>query len=60
MIQNNPDGFELAFDKYLDGPHYDKYNNVMWEMVRESFIAGWKAAGGAEPMTRKPEPGEDL
>ena len=41
--------FELAFSQFLDRPEYDEAENALFDIVREAFLAGWKAARG-EPL----------
>ena len=48
----NPD-FEKAFSDFLDRREYDQAKNALFAMVRISFLAGWKAAGGAPPRPQK-------
>ena len=43
------DQFEGAFSDFLDRHEYDEAESALFSMVRISFLAGWKAAGGAEP-----------
>ncbi len=38
--------FETAFDNFLERREYDQAENALFSMVRISFLAGWKAAGG--------------
>ena len=40
------DDFEKAFCDFIDRREYDQAENAMFAMVRISFLAGWKAAGG--------------
>ena len=42
----NSDGFEKAFNDFLERKEYDQAENALFEMVRISFAAGWLAAGG--------------
>lgn len=41
--------FEKAFSDFLDRREYDQAENALFSMVRISFLAGWKAAGGDPP-----------
>lgn len=45
--------FEKAFSDFLDRREYDEAENALFEMVRISFLAGWKAAGGEPPKPQK-------
>jgi hypothetical protein len=55
--------FEKVFSDFIARREYDEAQNALFEMVRISFQAGWKAAGGdpppAQPVLRlvpiKPE-----
>lgn len=55
--------FEKAFSEFIDRQEYDEAQNALFEMVRISFQAGWKAAGGDPPpsqpvlqlITKKPK-----
>ena len=38
--------FETAFGDFIDRHEYDEAENALFAMVRISFMAGWKAAGG--------------
>ena len=41
--------FEQAFSDFLSRPEYDYAENALFDIVRASFEAGWKAARG-EPL----------
>lgn len=45
--------FEKAFSDFLDRHEYDQAENALFAMVRISFLAGWKAAGGSPPKPQK-------
>lgn len=45
--------FEKAFSDFLDRREYDEAENALFSMVRISFLAGWKAAGGEPPKPQK-------
>ena len=45
--------FEKAFSDFLDRREYDEAESALFEMVRISFLAGWKAAGGELPKPQK-------
>ena len=47
------DQFEKAFSDFLDGREYDQAENALFSIVRISFLAGWKAAGGDPPPPQK-------
>ena len=47
------DTFEKAFSNFLDRREYDQAENALFAMVRISFVAGWKAAGGEPPPPQK-------
>ncbi len=38
--------FEKAFSDFLDSRSYDDADNAMFQLSRDSFEAGWKAACG--------------
>ncbi len=40
--------FEEEFEEFVESADYDTAENTLFEMIRKSFIAGWKAAGGDE------------
>lgn len=40
--------FEKEFEKFVESADYDTAENALFEVIRKSFIAGWKAAGGDE------------
>lgn len=50
MMSND---FEKAFGDFLDRREYDQAENALFAMVRISFLAGWKAAGGDPPQPQK-------
>ena len=50
MMSND---FEKAFGDFLDRREYDQVENALFAMVRISFLAGWKAAGGDPPQPQK-------
>ena len=45
--------FEKAFSDFLDRREYDEAESALFAMVRISFMAGWKAAGGDPPKPQK-------
>lgn len=45
--------FEEAFSNFLDRREYDEAESALFEMVRISFLAGWKAAGGEMPVPQR-------
>ncbi len=47
------DTFEKAFGDFLDRREYDAAENALFAMVRISFLAGWRAAGGDPPKPQK-------
>ncbi len=49
----NTNEFEKAFGDFLDRREYDQAENALFSMVRISFLAGWKAAGGEAPPPQK-------
>ena len=50
MMSND---FEKAFGDFLDRREYDQAENALFAMVRISYLAGWKAAGGDPPQPQK-------
>lgn len=50
------DHFEGAFSDFLDRHEYDEAESALFSMVRISFLAGWRAAGGAEPSANNGNP----
>ena len=47
------DQYEQAFSDFLDRREYDQAENALFSIVRISFLAGWKAAGGDPPPPQK-------
>ena len=45
--------FEHAFSEFLERHEYDEAENALFAIVRLSFSAGWKAAGGAPFQSEK-------
>ena len=41
--------FEAAFSSFLERHEYDEAESHLFSMVRISFAAGWRAAGGNPP-----------
>jgi hypothetical protein len=41
--------FEAAFDQFLEHQEHEKAESALFSLIRESFLAGWKAAGGEAP-----------
>ncbi len=50
MMNND---FEKGFSDFLECQQYDEAENIMFELIRSAFIAGWKAAGGDPPGLQK-------
>ena len=40
--------FDQALSKFLDDEQCEKANEAVFELVRSSFTAGWKAALGSD------------
>ena len=53
MRKNMEIDFEKAFSDFLDRREYDEAESALFAMVRISFLAGWKAAGGEPPKPQK-------
>ncbi len=51
MMQSND--FEDAFSQFLARHEYDEAENYLFSMVRISFAAGWRAAGGDPPREER-------
>ena len=51
MMQSND--FEDAFSQFLARHEYDEAENYLFSMVRISFAAGWRAAGGDPPKEER-------
>ena len=45
--------FEAAFSSFLDRHEYDDAERALFEIVRASFLAGWRAAGGEAPQAER-------
>lgn len=45
--------FEKAYADFIDRREYDEAQSALFTMVRTSFTAGWKAAGGEPPTPHK-------
>ena len=50
MFTNN---FESAFSEFLETREYDEAESCLFAMVRTSFAAGWRAAGGDPPKEER-------
>lgn len=42
--------FEQVFGEYLDSTEYEEIADTMFAATRNAFLAGWKAAGGSQPL----------
>lgn len=51
MMHSND--FEAAFSQFLERREYDEAENYLFSMVRLSFAAGWRAAGGDPPQEER-------
>ena len=40
------DEFEQAFSQFLERPEYDEAEQALFDIIREAFLAGWRAARG--------------
>ena len=49
----NSNDFEKAYADFIDRREYDEAQNALFSMVRVSFVAGWRAAGGDPPTPHK-------
>lgn len=45
--------FEAAFSSFLERHEYDEAENYLFSLVRISFAAGWRAAGGTPPSEER-------
>ena len=45
--------FEEAFSQFLARREYDEAESCLFAMVRTSFAAGWRAAGGDPPREER-------
>ena len=45
--------FEDAFSKFLERTEYDEAEAALFAIVRLSFQAGWRAAGGEPPVPQR-------
>ncbi len=48
MNEKTEKRFEECFEDFLDGSEYDKAEEALFRLVRQAYIAGWRAAGGAD------------
>lgn len=42
--------FEAALDRFLEGKEADAAHQVLYDITRAAFLAGWCAAGGEPPQ----------
>ncbi len=49
-MENKP--FDEAFDAFIESREYEVSRNTLFTTVRQTFMAGWEAAGGERPPTR--------
>ena len=47
------DQFELAFSTFLEQHEYDEAESYLFTMMRAAFAAGWQAAGGETPHSKR-------
>jgi len=45
--------FEKVFGDFLERKEYDQAQGALFTIVRQSFEAGWKAAGGDPPVPQR-------
>lgn len=45
--------YEGAFGKFLETAEYNALEGALFDIVRLSFEAGWKAAGGEPPVPQR-------
>ena len=50
MMAMESNTFEQVFADFIDRREYDEAQSALFDMVRLSFKAGWKAAGGDPPL----------
>ena len=48
----NTGDFETEFSAFLERTEYDCAENALFLVVRNAFMTGWRAAGGALPQLR--------
>ena len=53
LLTRESEAFEEAFGDFIDRREYDCVQNVLLDMIRTSFKAGWEAANGA-PLKSQP------
>ncbi len=51
-MENGNRNFDEAFDRYIESRDYEVSRNTLFSTVRQTFMAGWEAAGGKRPPTR--------
>ncbi len=44
---------EEAFSAFLERHEYDEAEHYLYSMIRLSFVAGWRAAGGDPPKAER-------
>ena len=45
--------FEQALDNFLAGKEADDAHQVLYDIIRAAFLAGWRSAGGDPPQEQK-------
>lgn len=40
----NSDELERAYSDFIDGEVYDAVEDALFQLVRQAFVAGWRAA----------------
>ena len=48
MTEKTENRFEECFEEFLDSREYDAAEEALFRLVREAYIAGWRAAGGED------------
>ena len=61
MMSND---FEKSFSDFLETHAYDQASELLFALIRNAYLAGWKAAGGTPPteapiFTVLPKPEEN-
>ncbi len=51
-MENGNRNYDEAFDAFIESREYEVSRNTLFSTVRQTFMAGWEAAGGKRPPTR--------
>lgn len=46
------DAFEKDFGQFIDSLKYDEFEGILFNLVRDAYMAGYRKAGGTVPANQ--------